>query len=101
MSILHNKTLRVAALALALSGIAGGAIIASATPAQADNDRRWRDHRGHDRDDRRWRNNHWDRSDWRRHHPNYYVAPGRVYAPPPVVYAPPPVYPGLSFHFGF
>jgi len=100
MSILQNKTMRVAALALALSGIAGGAIIASATPAQADNDRRWRDH-GHDRNDRRWRNNHWDRGDWRRHHPNYYVAPGRVYAPPPVVYAPPPVYPGLSFHFGF
>lgn len=95
MSILQSKTMRAAALALALSGVAGGTIIASIQPAQAD-DRRWRD-----RDDRRWKNHHWDRRDWRRHHPHYYTAPGYVYAPPPVVYAPPPVAPGFSFSFGF
>ena len=40
MSILQNKTMRAAALALALTGVAGGTIIASIEPAQAD-DRRW------------------------------------------------------------
>lgn len=95
MSMLRNKTMRAAALALALAGVAGGTIIASIQPAQAD-DRRWRD-----RDDRRWHHNRWDRGDWRRHHPHYYTAPGYVYAPPPVVYAPQPVAPGFSFSFGF
>jgi len=98
MSILRNKTLRAAALGLALAGTAGGAILADAAPAQAD-ERRWRD-RDHDR---HWRHHRWDRGDWRRHHPHYYVPPGRVYVPPPVVYAPPPVYPapGFSLHFDF
>jgi len=95
MPIIQNKTMRAAALALALTGTVGGTIVATIQPAQAD-DRRWRDN-----DHRRWNNSRWDRNEWRRHHPNYYVAPGYVYAPPPVVYAPQPVYPGFSFHFGF
>lgn len=91
------------AVLMAVSAVTG-VIALTATPATAQ-DRRWdnnnRDQRRwNDRDDRRWNNNHWDQGDWRRNHPNYYVAPGPVYAPPPVVYAPQPVYPGFSLHLG-
>jgi len=82
-----NKALRATVLALAVLGTVGTASLVTAVPANAD--------------DRRWNHRYWDRGDWRRHYPNYYVAPGYIYAPPPVVYAPPPVYPGFSLHFGF